>query len=473
MDGAVNGMVSRLLRVAFSPDEAFCLAQAAYIKEQRRAQGLPIPVLERQQVTWEINQALKLLGDFPLGPETHRQRIILWEKIFGRGSWHEPIDPEWIYGTSVSENPETNPSDDERSSALIEGALRYFGKADMHFLGDRLMTPATLFRGEADDQKHWNGFLMVKDGTIGFFEESDCFVENTSDGDPLIFQLTDLRAATAQMPHGVSPLNNLTHIRFRKPSNNFVAHLAYGDGPNLMQFAIHYEDIPEDSSRENFKLEALESGMMLLTILEKALDLNDSGSSSGSESNHSVHAFDPKPEVRIPEGDELFGLPAFDAAQDAMMIRFVDNGTDPRMLWPLMDQYLQPLVFRYPLRAYMTDEAVSGELLVQQYINYVGQSMTLVEISDISLANDQLGVAENEALKEFVYKSVGDLYALIMCAIERADRERLLLPDGSLCHLGGADFLRYSVMLDEIVSAQDTNDPVRLMQQFLEGQQDA
>jgi hypothetical protein len=29
-------------------------------------------------------------------------RIVLWEKIFGRGSWHEPIDPEEINGPASS-----------------------------------------------------------------------------------------------------------------------------------------------------------------------------------------------------------------------------------------------------------------------------------------------------------------------------------------------------------------------------------
>ncbi|MUU73533.1 kelch motif-containing protein [Pseudarthrobacter sp. GA104] len=98
LDGAVNGMVSRLMQAGFTPDEAFCLAQAAYIKERKRAAGVPRAVLERQQVSFEINQTLKRLDPFPTGPEAHRQRIILWEKVFGRGSWHEPIDPDEIYG---------------------------------------------------------------------------------------------------------------------------------------------------------------------------------------------------------------------------------------------------------------------------------------------------------------------------------------------------------------------------------------
>lgn len=97
MDGAVNGMASRLAAVGFTPDEAFCLAQSAYIKNQRRATGVPQAVLDRKDASWEINQTVNALGPYPMGNEAHRQRIILWEKIFGFGSWHEPIDPAEIY----------------------------------------------------------------------------------------------------------------------------------------------------------------------------------------------------------------------------------------------------------------------------------------------------------------------------------------------------------------------------------------
>lgn len=103
MDGAVNGMVSRIVQTGFTPMEAFCLAQAAYIKEHKREPGVPSAVLDRKAATWEINQALGALGAYPMGPEAHRQRIILWEKVFGRGSWHEPIDPTEIYGDVPSQ----------------------------------------------------------------------------------------------------------------------------------------------------------------------------------------------------------------------------------------------------------------------------------------------------------------------------------------------------------------------------------
>lgn len=97
MDGAVNGMASRLLAAGFSPEEALCLAQSAYVKHSKRTAGGPKAILDRQEVSWEINQAINALGPYPMGNEAHRQRIILWEKVFGFGSWHEPIDPSEIY----------------------------------------------------------------------------------------------------------------------------------------------------------------------------------------------------------------------------------------------------------------------------------------------------------------------------------------------------------------------------------------
>lgn len=97
MDGAANGMASRLLAVGFTPEEAFRLAQAAYIKNPDRAGGGPNAILDHQQATWETNQAINALASYPMGSEAHRQRIILWEKVFGFGSWHEPIDPSEIY----------------------------------------------------------------------------------------------------------------------------------------------------------------------------------------------------------------------------------------------------------------------------------------------------------------------------------------------------------------------------------------
>lgn len=105
LDGAVNGMVMRLCEVAFSPDEAFCIAQAAYIARDKRDPRVPPSILNRQEVTAEVDLTLKRLGPYPMGPDAHRRRILLWEKIFGFGTWHEPIDPDTVYLPGVPKPP--------------------------------------------------------------------------------------------------------------------------------------------------------------------------------------------------------------------------------------------------------------------------------------------------------------------------------------------------------------------------------
>jgi hypothetical protein len=117
MDRAVNGMISRLLPVGFMPWEALCLAQAAYLKESKRHPEVPRPILERQQVSAAVNQAVSLLERNSFGPDAHRERIILWESVFGRGTWHEPIPPEEIYGeTSPQGGSEPDPIEDLRQA---------------------------------------------------------------------------------------------------------------------------------------------------------------------------------------------------------------------------------------------------------------------------------------------------------------------------------------------------------------------
>lgn len=140
MDGAVKGMVSRLIQAGFTPSESFCLAQVAYVKEHKREASTPRAVLDRKAATWEINQTLGMLGMFPMGSEAHRQRIILWDKIFGRGSWHEPIDPEEIYGppyttASSSPNPASafepvrRPSERKEFSFVLPGQTGQYSEA--------------------------------------------------------------------------------------------------------------------------------------------------------------------------------------------------------------------------------------------------------------------------------------------------------------------------------------------------------
>lgn len=97
LDGAVNGMIGRLTAVGYTEGEAFFLSQAAYIKEDKRHRAVPPTQLSRKDASWEINQCLRRMGMYPMGVAAHRERIRLWEKIFGFGSWHEPIDRAEVY----------------------------------------------------------------------------------------------------------------------------------------------------------------------------------------------------------------------------------------------------------------------------------------------------------------------------------------------------------------------------------------
>lgn len=107
LDSAVNGMASRLMVAGFYPAEAFALAEACYINETKRTGVSSAAVLDRKQATAEVNGALNSLGSYPVGEDAHRRRIILWERVFGRGSWPEPIDPIEIYGPTSEVVPAT------------------------------------------------------------------------------------------------------------------------------------------------------------------------------------------------------------------------------------------------------------------------------------------------------------------------------------------------------------------------------
>lgn len=97
LDGAVNGMVIRLTSAGFAPNEAFSLAQAAYIKAKKRGSSVLPTVVSRSEATWESDEALNELGPYQMGVEAHRTRIRLWEEIFGFRSWHERVDPLEVY----------------------------------------------------------------------------------------------------------------------------------------------------------------------------------------------------------------------------------------------------------------------------------------------------------------------------------------------------------------------------------------
>lgn len=88
IDGAVNGMVTRLLSVGFTPDEAKHLAHAAYLPVRKRTATCPATPHKRSYVSTMINRAYAALEAGPNGVQAHLIRIALTEMVFmNAGSW--------------------------------------------------------------------------------------------------------------------------------------------------------------------------------------------------------------------------------------------------------------------------------------------------------------------------------------------------------------------------------------------------
>lgn len=263
LDGAVNGMVSRLIPVGYTPDEAFCLAQAAYIKESKRAKGVPRSVVERQLVSMEINQTLNRLGPFPMGPEAHRQRIILWERVFGRGSWHEPIDPEEIYGPEESQPTRSvmdslnlqRVADDAAFSKLYYVApdagsspLELLNRGFQVIAGGNSALCAFKIRGDTDQH---DGLIACTADKIGLFTIQSL----AASGDPIpgdrIKQFSSIRSVAYATLPGAATIPNLgcftaadaphpvMMIRF---DNDEVWDLRFSTGPVVGHRHVPYEN---------------------------------------------------------------------------------------------------------------------------------------------------------------------------------------------------------------------------------------
>lgn len=178
------------------------------------------------------------------------------------------------------------------------------------------------------------------------------------------------------------------------------------------------------------------------------------------------------PAIRIPDLGDARSLPAFDAAMEELSFRYFEIGSSPEMLWPLMEQYLQPMLYRSSLRTYITNDEVDGEWLIEKYISYAGQSLCLLQHSNHHLQRGDLGASEHAALKDFVLDSTREMYGLVVCAILNAGRERPTSFDGAPLHWDRELLADLTSKLNEIVSAQDPNDPIRLAQQMMKGDGD-
>lgn len=259
MDGAVNAMVSRIVGGGYTFEQATCLAQAAYLKKNKFSPGVPSPVLKRSEISWEINQALKgPLNPFTPAAEANRQRRLLWERVFGTGTWARWSEVE-------QSRKQVTPSPALAHSPMIDGTTRYFDTVDLAFMGDRITVPAMLFEFRGSELSQWLGAIVAWDGMIGFFEESDWLAEDMADGTPLLHQLADLRELLVQTPERYSRPPGLNLIDFRGSATQFLFRMTFDDGSE-MQLRVAFDGL--SSASQAVAAEAVDR---LLQISQKAM----------------------------------------------------------------------------------------------------------------------------------------------------------------------------------------------------------
>lgn len=452
LDGAADDVRRRLEDLGVPPAIAIAMGQVAYLPRNSRIPGIPRPIVGRAEAAWLISKYEEQLKNDqdPFAKAALVQELC--DRIFGAGG-ETVFDAGYPAGTAERE-----------AKAMAEGADRYFETVDLSFLGDQVMLPSTYVYGEGADERRWDGWIITKDGLIGFFEESDLLTEDAAQGSPILAQLGDLEACSILMP--TSSAQALSHIDYQGASNNFICSLRF-DGGKRWRLAVWLEDLPSD-----LREEAMEGISELIRIIDKALTLRLQSASTATQapsSKKSQNIRDSRPVIRVPDLADARSLPAFDAAMEELSFRYFENGNNPRMLWPLMEQYLQPMLYRYSLRTYMTNDDVDGQWLIDKYISYAGQSLCLLQHSNHSLQQGDLGSSEHAALKDFILDSTQEMYGLVTCAIQNAGRERPTSFDGSPLEWNRELLAYLTAKLDEIVSAQDPNDPIRLAQQMMKG----
>lgn len=451
LDGAADDVRRRLEALGVPPAIAIAMGQVAYLPRNSRVPGIPSPMVERAEAAWLISkyeEQLKISQD-PFAKAALVQELC--DRIFGAGG-ETVFDAGYPVGTAERE-----------AKAMAEGADRYFETVALSFLGDQVMLPSTYVYGEGADERRWDGWLITKDGLIGFFEESDLLTKDAAQGSPILAQLGDLNGCSILIP--TSSAQALSHIDYQGASNNFICSLRF-DGGKRWRLAVWLEDLPSD-----LREEAMEGVVELLRIIDKALTLNLQATSTAKVPPRPgpKNIRDSRPVIRVPDLTEARSLPAFNAAMEELSFRYFENGNNPRMLWPLMEQYLQPMLYRYSLRTYMTNDEVDGQWLIDKYISYAGQSLCLLQYSNHHLQQGDLGASEHAALKDFILDSTQEMYGLVVCAIQNAGRERPTSFDGSPLEWDRELLAYLTSKLNEIVSAQDPNDPIRLAQQMMKG----
>ena len=127
--------------------------------------------------------------------------------------------------------------------AMVAGALRYFPDTMTNFRELRTLE-CLLVQGE----KSWAGLAILTKKNFGFFEYDECLLEDTDDGNPLIFNLKVVSGCSLVVPENFS-LEVGEHIAMTSANQPNLIIKIMLDGDKFVRFGIglqHYtpEEIP-------------------------------------------------------------------------------------------------------------------------------------------------------------------------------------------------------------------------------------
>lgn len=107
--------------------------------------------------------------------------------------------------------------DDAALQATIYGALRYFPEAATGSLDDLVLLPCMMI----GDKSSWSGHSIVLNEDLGFFEYSDCSVEDKSKGSPVLAKMSEITGCTVFKPEGFKIAQRST-VQMGKAAGNYV-----------------------------------------------------------------------------------------------------------------------------------------------------------------------------------------------------------------------------------------------------------
>lgn len=253
---AANVVQWRLEVVGVPDIIAFAIGQAAYVEPELRPPWIPQPIVPPTLVVWKIQEFERSLASqnhLKVGP------LMVWtlcQQIFGASA-------ETIYDAAYPQYSKSKDSFD-REDPMIKGSLRYFDTVDLSFQFDRVSVAATYAPRTEDDAQRWDGILILWDGQLGFFERSDWEAEDTSKGNPLLFDLGGLRACTALKPPTLH-LPELNYVKTHDKSTNFICVLDFTENRRF-RFAVWLVHMPADLVGL-----AYETISDMVTIFDKAI----------------------------------------------------------------------------------------------------------------------------------------------------------------------------------------------------------